>query len=137
MDSARERLRDVQTHEEFNTQLSFVSIVGGRGVGKSTVASLLSGNASLFSSGSASIGTTTTGADLSPLIPSMEWAELIGQKVGQDVALPQENFPMFLVDSEGMGIRGDAFDFITTSPPAVIAKVQSCYSFQRNNICLI
>ena len=30
---------------------------------------------------------------------------------------------MFLVDSEGMGIRGEAFDFITTSPPAVIAKV--------------
>ena len=30
---------------------------------------------------------------------------------------------MFLIDSEGMGVRGDAFDFITTSPPAVIAKV--------------
>ena len=32
---------------------------------------------------------------------------------------------MFLIDSEGMGVRGDAFDFITTSPPAVIAKVRA------------
>ena len=33
---------------EFDTQLSLVSIVGDRGVGKSTVASLLSGNSSMF-----------------------------------------------------------------------------------------
>jgi hypothetical protein len=31
--------------------------------------------------------------------------------------------PLFLVDSEGMGVRGDTFDFITTSPPAIIAKM--------------
>ena len=48
MDEAKLRLREVQNVPEFNTQLSFVSIVGGRGVGKSTVASLLSGNASMF-----------------------------------------------------------------------------------------
>ena len=48
VDAARERFRDLQTVDEYNTQLSFVSIVGGRGVGKSTVASLLSGNASMF-----------------------------------------------------------------------------------------
>ena len=84
---------------------------------------LFTGNASLFDAGSASIGTTTTGADLSPLIPAQEWAQLITEKIGQEVAKPQDNYPMFLVDSEGMGIRGDAFDFITTSPPAVIAKV--------------
>ena len=36
-----------------------------------------------------------------------------------------EVLPLFLIDSEGMGVRGDAFDFITTSPPAVIAKVRS------------
>ena len=48
VDAARERFRELQTVDEYNTQLSFVSIVGGRGVGKSTVASLLSGNASMF-----------------------------------------------------------------------------------------
>jgi len=99
-----------------------VSIVGGRGVGKSTVASLLSGNASLFDAGSSSVGTTTTGADLSPVIPSQEWANNLAEKLGLPVATPKENYPLFLVDSEGMGIRGEAFDFITTSPPAVIAK---------------
>ena len=48
VDAARERFRELQSTPEYNTQLSFVSIVGGRGVGKSTVASLLSGNASMF-----------------------------------------------------------------------------------------
>ena len=48
VEKARERFRELQNVPDFNTQLSFVSIVGGRGVGKSTVASLLSGNASMF-----------------------------------------------------------------------------------------
>ena len=46
--AAQDRLRYLEALPEFNTQLSFVSIVGGRGVGKSTLASLLSGNASMF-----------------------------------------------------------------------------------------
>ena len=78
---------------------------------------------------SASIGTTTTGADLSPIIPSQQWANIIQEKLGLHVAEPKENYPMFLVDSEGMGIRGEAFDFITTSPPAVIAKVLKVHVF--------
>lgn len=60
---------------------------------------------------------------MSPIIPSQQWANIISEKLGLHVAEPKENYPMFLVDSEGMGIRGEAFDFITTSPPAVIAKV--------------
>ena len=44
---------------------------------------------------------------------------------------------MFLVDSEGMGIRGEAFDFITTSPPAVIAKVKFIYSEKAKMFCEI
>ena len=48
VEAARERLRALEETPEFDTQLSFVSIVGGRGVGKSTVASLLSGNSSMF-----------------------------------------------------------------------------------------
>ena len=62
MEEARERLRSLEESVELNTQLSIVSIVGGRGVGKSTVASLLSGNSSMFTGGSGSVGTTTTGS---------------------------------------------------------------------------
>ena len=47
-EASRERLRTLEDIPDFNTQLTFVSIVGGRGVGKSTVASLLSGNSSMF-----------------------------------------------------------------------------------------
>ena len=52
------------------------------------------------------------------------------------------NWPLFFVDSEGMGIRGDAFDFITTSPPAIIAKVIMILNLLRkldspNNIFVI
>ena len=45
---AKSRLTALQIKPEFNTQLSMTSIVGGRGVGKSTVASLLSGNETMF-----------------------------------------------------------------------------------------
>ncbi len=47
-EEAKERFNELAINLDFNTQLSFVSIVGGRGVGKSTIASLLSGNSSMF-----------------------------------------------------------------------------------------
>ena len=47
-EDARNRLRELSAQPEFNDQLSMVSIVGSRGVGKSTVCSLLSGNSSMF-----------------------------------------------------------------------------------------
>ena len=52
MDDAKERFELAQTIPDFNKQLSLVSIVGARGVGKSTVTSLLSGNHSMFITGS-------------------------------------------------------------------------------------
>merc|ERR1711892_1282256 len=122
-DSARERLRQLSDIPEFDTQLSLVSIVGDRGVGKSTVASLLSGNSSMFVVGSGSIGTTTTGADMSTVIPALDWADTLSNKIGITINAPAQNLPMFLIDSEGMGVRGAKFDFITTSPPAIIAKM--------------
>ena len=60
---------------------------------------------------------------MSPVIPALEWANILGQALSLPVTDPNENYPIFLIDSEGMGIRGDAFDFMTTSPPAIIAKV--------------
>ena len=58
IDEARHRLRRTQESEEFNTWLTMVSIVGKTGVGKSTVASLLSGNDTMFKADSSSSGTT-------------------------------------------------------------------------------
>ena len=82
MDAAKERFQQTQTNPDFDKQLSMVSIVGARGVGKSTIASLLSGNHSMFTVGSGSVGTTTTGADISTIIPSTDYAETMGSKLG-------------------------------------------------------
>ena len=124
MEGAKERFYLAQSIPEFNKQLTLVSIVGARGVGKSTVTSLLSGNHSMFTTGSGSVGTTTTGADMSTIIPTTEYADILGDNLGIALnTVTEETLPLFLIDSEGMGVRGDAFDFITTSPPAVIAKV--------------
>ena len=82
MEEAKERFRLTQTTADFNKQLSLVSIVGARGVGKSTVSSLLSGNHSMFTTGSGSVGTTTTGADISTIIPTTQYADILGSKLG-------------------------------------------------------
>ena len=71
-----------QTIPEFDKQLSLVSIVGARGVGKSTVTSLLSGNHSMFVTGSGSVGTTTTGADISTIIPTTDYSDILGEQLG-------------------------------------------------------
>ena len=82
MDGARDRFQLAQSIPEFNKQLSLVSIVGARGVGKSTVTSLLSGNHSMFTTGSGSVGTTTTGADMSTIIPTTEYSEIMETQLG-------------------------------------------------------
>lgn len=47
-DEGRTRIVGTQDTPDFNTQLSMVSVVGERHVGKSTILSLLSGNATMF-----------------------------------------------------------------------------------------
>ena len=81
MEGARERFQLTQTIPNFNKQLTIVSIVGKRGVGKSTVASLLSGNHSMFETGSGSVGTTTTGADISTIIPTTDYADVLSRQL--------------------------------------------------------
>ena len=82
MEGAKERFQLTQTIPDFDKQLSIVSIVGKRGVGKSTVTSLLSGNHSMFVTGSGSVGTTTTGADISTIIPTTDYADILGSQLG-------------------------------------------------------
>eukprot|EP00091_Calanus_sinicus_P001989 TRINITY_DN12009_c0_g1_i1.p1 TRINITY_DN12009_c0_g1~~TRINITY_DN12009_c0_g1_i1.p1 ORF type:complete len:159 (-),score=21.55 TRINITY_DN12009_c0_g1_i1:29-457(-) len=105
------------------------SVVGNTGVGKSTIASFISGNMSMFTSKSNGVGTTTVGADLSPIIPSADYLITLQEKLQEgetsftpDLYEPEIERPLFLIDSEGMSFRGDAFDFITSGPAAIIAK---------------
>lgn len=73
-ESGRELMRKTQDEDDTNTWLTMVSIVGNTGVGKSTVASLISGNDTMFKVAASSSGTTTIGADISPIIPSDQYA---------------------------------------------------------------
>jgi len=120
---ARHRLRNTANNPMSNTHLTMVTVVGDRGVGKSTITSLLSGNETMFKVGSSSTGTTTKGADMSAVIPSTDYANVIFQKLKQPFEKPPKALPFFLIDSEGMSVRGKSFDFATTSPPSVISKV--------------
>ena len=85
MEDAKARFKTTQDIPDFNKQLSLVSIVGSRGVGKSTVSSLLSGNNSMFTTGSGSVGTTTTGADMSTVIPTDDYAVTLSDRLGVDL----------------------------------------------------
>ncbi len=76
--------------------------------------------------GSASVGTTTVGADFSAPIPSKDWAEVMDCHLDTEIPDQVRNYPLFMVDSEGMDVReNDDYDFMITSPPAIIAKVKT------------
>lgn len=72
----RERLESTKNSTDFNKQLTFVSIVGKQGVGKSKIASLLSGNSSMFDSTGPS-----SGVDMSTIIPSTNYSDILGDKL--------------------------------------------------------
>ena len=75
-------MRKTQAQEETNTWLTMVSIVGNTGVGKSTVASLLSGNDTMFKAAASSTGTTTIGADISPIISTDDYGLRLEEVLG-------------------------------------------------------
>ena len=58
------------------------------------------------------------------MIPALGWSNILEEALNLTVSEPDKTYPLFLIDSEGMGIRGNQFDFMTTSPPAIIAKVK-------------
>lgn len=76
----------------------------------------------MFEEGSSSLGTTTEGADMSTIIPTQEYSVVLGEKIERTLTYPSQTLPLFLIDSEGMGIKGEEFDFVVTSPPAIVAK---------------
>ena len=62
---------------------------------------------------------------MSPVIPSRDWIN-IWQNYQSNLhkSRPEylSNYPLFIVDSEGMGIRGNEFDFMINSSPGLISK---------------
>jgi len=123
-EEGRSLLRRTQEVEEFNTWLTLVSCVGKTGVGKSTIASLLSGNSTMFASRASSQGTTTLGADISTIIPSRDYKDRMEEVLGErQLFEPSSSRPLFLIDSEGMGFRGDEVDFVATGPVAIVANI--------------
>ena len=120
---ARSLIRQTQTVPAFDTWLTLVSCVGKTGVGKSTVASLLSGNDTMFVAKSSSHGTTTLGADISTIIPAQDYKSALESVLETSINTPIGNKPLFLIDSEGMKFRGDEVDFVTTGPVAIIANI--------------
>ena len=81
-EEGRQLMRKTQAQEETNTWLTMVSIVGNTGVGKSTVASLLSGNDTMFKAAASSTGTTTIGADISPIISTDDYGLRLEEVLG-------------------------------------------------------
>ena len=121
MDEGRERLELTQASQDYNKQLTFVSIVGEKGVGKSKIASLLSGNSSMFESSDQSHG-----VDMSPIIPSTNYSDVLGDKLQTVLEKTGEVLPIFLIDSEGTGAARSVedYDFMTTTSIAIVAKVR-------------
>ena len=100
-EDGRQLMRKTQENEASNTWLTMVSIVGNTGVGKSTVASLLSGNETMFKAKASSSGTTTIGADISTIIPGNDFAKRMEEVLGQGpLYQPSQSRPLFLIDSD-------------------------------------
>ena len=62
---------------------------------------------------------------MSPVMPSRDWIN-IWQNYQSNLhkSRPEylSNYPLFIVDSEGMGIRGNEFDFMINSSPGMMSK---------------
>ena len=60
--------------------------------------------------------------DFSTILPAQDWINTLSSSIGIEIDSCGSNLPLFLLDSEGMGVRGDKFDSLTSGPPAILAK---------------
>ena len=60
---------------------------------------------------------------MSPVLPSESWISDLSINLDMSINSINGNYPLILIDSEGMGVRDELFDFMTTSPPAIVSKV--------------
>ena len=71
----------------------------------------------MFKTGSESVRSTTTGADMSTIIPTTDYADVLGGHLGIHLdTSTDETLPLFLVDSGELGVL--------TNPLALISKVR-------------
>ncbi|XP_065571711.1 uncharacterized protein LOC136034457 [Artemia franciscana] len=108
---------------EFSKQQVLVAVLGLRGSGKSTIVSLISGNDEMFRQGRTSTKTTTLGIDISPVIPSNEYIQAVNYILQKNFTDSGSPFPLVFTDSEGMGVRGDSIDFVSTVPPILFSNI--------------
>ncbi|XP_065571707.1 uncharacterized protein LOC136034452 [Artemia franciscana] len=108
---------------EFSKQQVLVAVLGLRGSGKSTIVSLISGNDEMFRQGRTSTKTTTLGIDISPVIPSNEYIQAVNYALQNNFTDSGSPFPLVFTDSEGMGVRGDSIDFVSTIPPLLFSNI--------------
>ncbi|KAK2713607.1 hypothetical protein QYM36_009468, partial [Artemia franciscana] len=107
----------------FSRPQVLVVLLGCRGSGKSTIASLLSGNEKMFLQGRSSTKTTTIGIDISPIIPANEYVPAINNALKNSFNNSGSTFPLVFTDSEGIGVKGDSIDFVSTIPPLLFSNV--------------
>ncbi|XP_065572463.1 uncharacterized protein LOC136034896 [Artemia franciscana] len=119
-ESGKIRLEELGT---FSRPQVLVALLGLRGSGKSTIASLLSGNEKMFLQGRRSTKTTTLGIDISPIISTNEYVPAIYNALKNGFDNSGSPFPLVFTDSEGMGVRGDSIDFVSTIPPLLFSNV--------------
>ena len=62
---------------------------------------------------------------MSPVIPSRDWINIWqNYQSNSHKSRPEylSNYPLFIVDCDGMGIRGNEFDFMINSIPGIMSK---------------
>ena len=116
-EDARNVLKSTKEAYGDDTSLSMVTFVGSKQVGKSTIASLLSGNDKMFQY-------SDSGVNISNFIPSENYAERMASVIDcPTCSPPSESVPLFFIDTEAMGMRGESFEFISASTPSLISKM--------------
>ena len=66
-----------------------------------------------------------TGVRMSPVMPSRDWINIWQNYQSNSYKSRPEylsNYPLFIVDCDGMGIRGNEFDFMINSSPGMMSK---------------
>ena len=59
---------------------------------------------------------------MSPVIPSRDWIDILNKYQLNFPEFTLLNYPLFIVDCEGMGLRGNEFDFMINSIPGMMSK---------------
>ena len=121
-----------------NGKLTANIFLGNAGVGKSTIAGLISTFPGIFQVGRTSAGTTTLGTWISSSLFMDEYSNLAIQKFGKNPALSDSENPcgncsqpeqplnnLLFMDTEGLGFQteyGKNYDVVTILPNMLIAE---------------